>query len=210
MEADGSRCGSATNSTDGGPVRSGPVRATGRNLVEDWSLGTKEKDDSCQREQRRLLTTTGTEWMWNLGLQLLPQVYGLLYARPPSTICVSRATEDRLQAQARHIMHRNHLSAGNQISLHDRPGLHWPKLNDLDREGPKEAYHFLFFQICSSYPFSKVDVCMQWYYLCAATVIFSIWSKPSAMINGLTSDCILSHIVFISTHTATETGNNSN
>lgn len=32
------------------------------------------------------------------GLQLLPQVYGLLYARPSSTICVSWATEDCLQA----------------------------------------------------------------------------------------------------------------
>lgn len=81
--------------------------------------------------------------MQDLGLQLLPQVYGLLYARPPSTICVSRATVDRLQAQVQHIMHRNHLSAGNQISLQNRPSLFWPKLDDKALEAPK-AYHFIY------------------------------------------------------------------
>lgn len=82
--------------------------------------------------------------MRDLGLQLLPQVYGLLYARPPSTICVSRATVDRLQAQAQHIMHRNHFSAGNEISLQYRPSLFWPKLDDLDWEALKEASHFVY------------------------------------------------------------------
>ncbi len=41
-----------------------------------------------------------SELISGLGLQLLPQVYGLLYARPSSTICVSWATEDCLQAPA--------------------------------------------------------------------------------------------------------------
>lgn len=40
----------------------------------------------------------GLELISGLGLQLLPQVYGLLYARPSSAICVSWATEDCLQA----------------------------------------------------------------------------------------------------------------
>lgn len=44
-----------------GPVRSGSVRATSKNQVEDGRPGTKSTDEGCEREQRRLLTTTGTE-----------------------------------------------------------------------------------------------------------------------------------------------------
>ena len=76
-----------------------------------WMGGTEEDSDVFEWAGLR-----GAELMSGLGLQLLPQVYGLLYARPSSTICVSWATEDCLQAPPAHTQHHTHTHTHTPVS----------------------------------------------------------------------------------------------
>lgn len=72
--------------TDGSPVHGKQDKvqseASGQRT---WAEGINENSNFFQSARR-------PELIAGLGLQLLPQVYGLLYAPPSSTICVSRAT----------------------------------------------------------------------------------------------------------------------
>lgn len=100
--AETNRCGSADNSC----ALTGEQSGEKQDKVETEASGQKKEEEKngwevIKKENSDVFDEAGPlrpEFICGLGLQLLPQVYGLLYARPSSTICVSWATEVCLQA----------------------------------------------------------------------------------------------------------------
>lgn len=78
--------------TDGSPVHGK------QDKVETEAARQRARTEGINENSNFFHSARRPELITGLGLQLLPQVYGLLYAPPSSTICVSWATDDCLQA----------------------------------------------------------------------------------------------------------------